>query len=113
MLPKIHKANNLSRPRVSSIGSTTEKLSAYIDEYLRPLLTRIPIYIKDTTHFLNLVIGKKNHNEEDLLVTIDVSSLYTNLPHNEGVCAINKRFNEAQTNPVKQMCLLADLPIRF
>ena len=36
MLPKIHKVNNPSRPVVSSVNSHTEKLSAYVDEFLRP-----------------------------------------------------------------------------
>ena len=37
MLPKIHTPNNPGRPVISSINSHTEKLSAYVDEFLRRL----------------------------------------------------------------------------
>ena len=33
LLPKIHKPNNPDRPSVNSIGSVTEKISAFIDEH--------------------------------------------------------------------------------
>ena len=51
MLPKIHKTNNPGRPVVSSVNSHTEKISAYVDDYLRPLAERLPSYIRDTTEY--------------------------------------------------------------
>ena len=83
-LPKIHKANNPERPIVNSIGSITEKLSEYVDENIKHLAKLVPSYIKDTTHFLQLLLTTPIQ-EEDLLVTIDVSSLYTNIIHEEGL----------------------------
>ena len=44
-------------------------------------------YIKDTTHFITL-INDITVEEKDLLVTIDVSSLYTNIIHEEGLEAM-------------------------
>ena len=41
MLPKIHKPNNPGRPVVSSVNSHMEKLSAYVDEFLRPLAEKL------------------------------------------------------------------------
>ena len=77
LLPKIHKPNNPQRPMVNSIGSVTEKISAFVDKHLRKFTSRIPSYVKDTTHFIN--ITKNIHLKPDgLLVTIDVSSLFTN-----------------------------------
>ena len=37
MLPKIHKINHPGRPVISSVNSHTEKISAYVDEFLRPI----------------------------------------------------------------------------
>ena len=87
MLPKIHKKDNPGRPIVSSVGSLTEKISAWIDETLKPLARLVPSYTKDTTDFLNQI---KNITLEDnsLMATIDVSALYTNIPHQEGLRAI-------------------------
>ena len=86
-LPKIHKANNPGRPIVNSIGSITEKLSEYVDENIKNLSKLVPSYIKDTTHFLQL-LSTISIQEEDLLVTIYVSSLYTNIIHEEGLQAM-------------------------
>ena len=52
MLPKIHKVNNPGRPVVSSVNSHTEKLSAYVDEFLRPLAEKLQSYIRDTSDFI-------------------------------------------------------------
>ena len=74
---------------VNGIGSITEKISAYVDTILRRFVPRIPSYIKDTTYFLNILKHLEIQNK-DLLVTIDVKSSYTNIPHTEGIAAIIK-----------------------
>ena len=98
-LPKIHKDENPGRPIVNGIGTITEKLSAYIDQHIRPLVPNIPTYIKDTTDFINTIEGIQL-DPTDLLVTIDVSALYTSIPHNEGLMAINKALEENQYDPL-------------
>ena len=90
LLPKIHK-NILpppGRPIISAIGSPTEKISEFLDFFLQPLLTSIPSYVKDTGHFLHLLqnIGPLPHGT--LLVTYDVTSLYTNIPLPEAERAV-------------------------
>ena len=47
MLPKIHKPRNPGRPIVNSIGSITEKISAFVDSHLRQYTPQIPSYIKE------------------------------------------------------------------
>ena len=37
LLPKIHKKDNPGRPIVNGIGSVTEKISAYVDTFLRKM----------------------------------------------------------------------------
>ena len=59
MLPKIHKINHPGRPVISSVNSHTEKISAYVDEFLRPIAERLPSYIRDTTDFIQQIsLGK-------------------------------------------------------
>ena len=60
LLPKIHKKDNPGRPIVNGMGSVTEKISDYVDTFLRKYTPRIPSYIKDTTHFLNIL----KHSED-------------------------------------------------
>ena len=57
LLPKIHKGGNPppGRPIVSANACATKKISALVDIILRPLVPKIPSYIKDTGHFLNTI----------------------------------------------------------
>jgi hypothetical protein len=46
---------------------------------------KIKSYVKDTTHFLNLIKNVKVDSETVLLVTLDVVALYPNIPNKEGI----------------------------
>ena len=99
MLPKVHKPNNPGRPVVSSINSHTEKLSAYLDEFLRPLAEKLPSHIKDTTDFIKRLreLGRVPL-KSCILATLDVSSLYTNIDTNEGLTIVEEEFEKAGRN---------------
>ena len=88
-LKKIHKNPMGIRPIVSSVNSITENISQYVDIWLQPIMKKLPSYIKDTTEFINLV-EKTPLPSGCILASIDVSSLYTNIPHSEGKLAAMK-----------------------
>ena len=98
LLPKIHKPNNPGRPVVSSIGCHTEKISQYVDHHLQPLNKALPSYVQDTTHFLQKLKSVPELPEDALLVTMDVRSLYTNVPNQEGIQAVQS-YLRARSNP--------------
>ena len=102
MLPKIHRANNPGRPTVNGIGCITQRILAYTDQQIRPLAPRIPSYIKATTHLFNHLLGQRL-TPGDLLVTIDINSLYTNITHNEGIKALNRSLEEVNTGQLKKV----------
>ena len=89
LLPKIHKKNNPGRPIINSIGSLTETLSAFIDEILRRYSKLAKSFVKDTSHFLHLTKNLKVE-ESSQLVTVDVTALYTNIPHRDGINRVIK-----------------------
>ena len=101
MLPKIHKAGNTGRPIVNGIGSITEKISAYVDQEIRHLVPRIASFLKDTIHLMHILLGEKSA-PEDILVTIDVKLLYTNIPHTEGIQALNRTLEEIKYTPYEE-----------
>ena len=101
-LPKVHKPKNTERPIVNSIGSVREKMSAFVDEHLRKFTPRIPSYVKDTTYCIDITKNIQLDPDE-LLVTIDVSSLYTNISHTEGIAATKKMMEETGTDTVFKM----------
>ena len=86
MLPKIHKTlqNPPGRPIVSGNGCQTERVSQFIDHFLQPCVKNIRSYIKDTTDFLSMLESVGNFPPNCLLVTLDVASLYINIPNQEG-----------------------------
>ena len=58
--------------------------------------------MKDTTHFI-YIIKSIQLDQNDLFVTIDVSSLYTNIPHTESIAAINKMMEETGSDTLLKM----------
>ena len=87
MLPKIHKkkASPPGRPIVSGNGCPTERISQFVDYFLQPGVKKITSYIQDTTDFLRMLQQLGILPKNTLLVTLDVSSLYTNIPNIEGI----------------------------
>ena len=53
--------------------------------HLKPLVHTTHSFIKDTTHFFNKLEYLGQIPENAFLVTLNVSSLYTNIPRNEGI----------------------------
>lgn len=94
ILPKTHKDvdTNLplgypGRPIVSACSSSTDNISKYVDYTLKPLMQSLPSYVKDTTDFIQKLKSFKLAHANSYLVTLDVSSLYTNIPHEDGLDA--------------------------
>ena len=50
------------------------------------MVGKLPSYIWDTTAFINSLQGLPPLPSECPLVTLDIFSLYTNIPHQEGIC---------------------------
>ena len=87
--PKIHKEGIPGRPIISGIDHPTEKISQFLDHHLQPHVENIPSYVKDTTDYLNKT-SSEDLPSETILVTLDVTSLYTNIPHADGIEACRK-----------------------
>lgn len=87
-LPKIHKEGIPPRPIISGCSGPTDNLSRYLTTVLNPIAQAQPSYLRDTKHFLQLLEDLPPLPTEAILVTADVSSLYTNIPQDEGVQAV-------------------------
>ena len=68
-------------------------MSAFVDRELQPLLANIPGNIKDTTDFLNKLSRFNNLPDNTILVTLDVTALCYNIPHNDGIGACKKHLD--------------------
>ena len=102
------KINPPGRPIVSGIGTLTEYVSAFVDRERQPLLANIPSYIKDTTDFLNKLSRFNNLPDNTILITLDVTALYSNIPHNDGIGACKKHLDRRalSTTSSEDICQL-------
>ena len=89
------------RPIVSSVNSVTENISSFVDGWLNPLVQKLPSYIKDSMEFIKLITTTQVP-KDSILVSIDVSSLYTNIPHKDGIEAcIGALKNDIDPDPLR------------
>ena len=90
-LPKIHKplVNGLPkyRPIISQIGSATYKIAKFLLDYVQPHTTN-QYTIKDTFHFVSILDGK---NHRLVMASLDVESLFTNIPLDETIDIVTKK----------------------
>ena len=100
MLPKIHKEYDATlpvgypgRPIVSACNSRTENISGFVDEILQPHVKNLKSYIKDAADFLRKLQNVPCVSKETFLVTLDVTSLYSNIPHSDGIKACEHFLN--------------------
>ncbi|XP_053391643.1 uncharacterized protein LOC128554386 [Mercenaria mercenaria] len=105
ILPKIHKTFDPDlplgypgRPIISGCGDLTENMSAYVDTIFKPYMESLPSYVKDTTYFIKKLQNLSSIDKDAYLVTLDVTSLYSNIPHGEGIDAC-KYFMENGSRP--------------
>ena len=87
---------------VSAVGCHTEKISAFVDHHLQPMTKELPSYVKDTTHLIKKLEALPEIPADTILITMDVRSLYTNIPNEEGKQAI-KDFFRARSRPGDDM----------
>ncbi|MEW8548130.1 MAG: hypothetical protein AB2693_31895 [Candidatus Thiodiazotropha sp.] len=112
-LPKIHKCRDINeaclisdknyvalkapvnltfRPIVAGPICETHRLSNLIDILLQSYSKHIKSFIKDTTDFFSKL--PTTVSPETILVPFDVESLYTNIPHDLGLKAIQYWLEE-------------------
>lgn len=66
-----------------------EPLAQFLDHFLQPFVEQLDSYVKYTTDFIRQVehlalLGRWNISEQAVMVTMDITSLYSNVPHEEG-----------------------------
>ena len=91
LLPKIHKDLDTphGRPIVSGSGGPTERIYQFVDHFIGPLVPLSESYIRHSTHMIN-ILNKFNMLPDMLLCTLDITCLYTNIPHDESIQSIKK-----------------------
>ena len=116
LLPKIHKLKNYNifnennnnfilndlqgRLIISCVSYITTPLSQWLDALLQPLVRLIPTICKDSKTFINnienLVIDNSKR-KNCILFTADITSLYPNIPTDEGIKKVKQFLNRSSS----------------
>ena len=68
-----------------------------MDSLLQPISRQRKSYLKDTTDFINFIEETKV-SENTILVSMDVTSLYTNIPQEEGITTVCNAYETFHNN---------------
>ena len=103
-LKKLHKTPIAVRPIVSGVNGLTEKLSAFLDYHLQPVVTKTPSFLKNTKELLTL-LDNLILPSDFIFCTVDVSSLYLSIPQEEGTEACLSQLMSENRMPLPQNIL--------
>ena len=81
------------RALISGCDGPLEQISAFVDRLIQSTAQKQDSYLKDTTDFLNF-IKSTNLPKNTVLVSMDVTSLYTNRPHEEDVITVCHAYED-------------------
>lgn len=93
---KVHKAGNPLRPIISQTPSVTYKLAKHLNDLLSPY-TPSSFSLKSTEEFLDIV---KSTRPANTMASMDVESLFTNVPVDETINLICHRIYHSNETPL-------------
>ncbi|UYV66885.1 hypothetical protein LAZ67_4003230 [Cordylochernes scorpioides] len=91
-LPKVHKPNKPLRPIVSYAGSPLYPLTKYLSSLISPFQKKLPHTVPNPIVAVETIKNLQIPNNSQM-VSFDVESLYTSIPHDEALLAL-KSFLE-------------------
>lgn len=108
-LPKIHKSVEKppGRPIIAGVGFLTSGLSQYIDRLLQKYVILLPSYLKDTTSIIQEFHSIK-WQDNYMWATLDVTALYSNIPHDLGIASIGSYLSKDTNMPPLQKQFILD-----
>lgn len=91
-LIKTHKPTHPLRPVVSTILSSSSKLNKFLANILGNLLNQSKFNICNSTELKDIIVNMKIDKNEELF-SLDVVSLFTNIPLDLAIESVMKRWN--------------------
>ena len=97
-MPKIHKPGIPLRHIVCTIGFPTYQTAKLLAKIISPLTGNTDSFIRNSSHFVK-TIRDIELDPEDLLVSFDVKSLFTNVPIDDALVILMERLSLDDTLP--------------
>jgi len=96
-LPKIHKINTPFRIIVSSVNTALYSLASFLQDIISNSLENTNSHIANSFDLYKSLSGKRILNS-DVLISLDVTSLFTNVPLDLAIDSISKRWTYIHHN---------------
>ena len=97
LIPKLHKETWSTtsmppgRPIISDVDSVSRRCASLVEHFLAPVARSLPSYVRDSLDVI-AKIDSLRVSDSTILFTMDISSLYTNVPTAEGLQAVSRAF---------------------
>ena len=82
--PKVHKPDIPLREIVDCTGSVTKEIDRYISRILLQYVGKTEYHVKNSSHFVQMIKDLKVE-EDEILVSYDVTALYPSVPQEEAI----------------------------
>eukprot|EP00061_Rhincodon_typus_P006211 g26606.t1 len=92
-LPKIDKANTPGHFTISGNGTLCENLYSYVVGILKTIVQGTPSFYRDTADFIQKLSPHGPVKPGTFLITMDISVLYTSIPHDDGIATTASVLN--------------------
>ena len=93
ILPKLHKNPVVGRPIVAGHSWVTVGCSKLLTSYFKKLLPKFPNILKDSTTLIK-ILETTTFSDDVVLCTLDVISLYTNIPVEHAIEVLKQVIQE-------------------
>ena len=86
-------------------------LASYLDKIAAPFVRNLNSYVKDSSHMLNIVDDFSYEGKHRFIFTMDIKSLYTVIPNDEGLQALKYFLDrrEIKDPPIHTLLRMAEL----
>lgn len=97
-LPKIHKTGTPFRIIISCINSPLHSLASYLQNLISKSIPKASSFIENSFQLIHKIKGIKLDSQRFSLISLDVISLFTNIPTDLAITSLMKRWEYISKN---------------